>query len=89
MELQHLFCLLLRLITSRIRTLNATTTEADLAKTARGDMDGFVPCTADQERLDRYNQRIAVEKRNRAAILEGAQQYDSADLSTGLPGTTP
>ena len=52
--------------------------KANLTKTPRADMGGFVPCEIDQERLQRYDQRTVVEKSNRAAILEGSERFDSA-----------
>jgi len=50
--------------------------KAQLEKLPRADMDGFVPCTKDSQRLDKYNKRTEIEQANRKAILQGRKVYD-------------
>ena len=50
--------------------------KAQLAKTPRADMDGFVPCPEHRRRLVKYRHREAEELRNRRAIREGKKAYD-------------
>jgi hypothetical protein len=47
-----------------------------LLQTPRADMEGFIPCEGDRERLAKYEQRRRIEQRNRAAICEGQKVYD-------------
>ena len=47
-----------------------------LKKTPRADMDGFVPCEADRAREERYQRRLAAERRAYDAIREGRRLYD-------------
>ncbi len=47
-----------------------------LAKTPRADMDGFVPCEKDRQRLAKYDRRAAIELKNREAIQQGRKVYD-------------
>jgi hypothetical protein len=47
-----------------------------LQKLPRADMDGFVPCEKDRERLAKYDLRAQIERDNRKAILEGRKLYD-------------
>ena len=42
----------------------------------RADMDGFVPCEKDRQRLQKYNRRTRIELDNRKAIREGRRMYD-------------
>jgi hypothetical protein len=48
----------------------------NLKKVPRADMDGFVPCKKDCQRLEKYNHRAQIELDNRKAILEGQRLYD-------------
>jgi hypothetical protein len=63
-----------------------------LKQTPRGDMEGFVPCEKDRQRLARYEERAAVERRNREAIRTGGAEFDDARTPpengscTALPG---
>lgn len=50
--------------------------KAELLLTPRLDMDKFIPSTADQKRLDKYQHRQDEEMKNRSAILEGQKHYD-------------
>lgn len=47
-----------------------------LEKLPRADMDGFVPCVKDTQRLEKYDRRVEIEQANRKAILEGEKVYD-------------
>ena len=47
-----------------------------LKTTPRADMEGFVPCEADRAREERYQRRLAVERRAYDAIREGRRIYD-------------
>jgi hypothetical protein len=47
-----------------------------LQKVPRADMDGFVPCEKDRQRLEKYDRRVQIEAENRKAILEGKKLYD-------------
>ena len=47
-----------------------------LRKNPGPDCDDFVACPVDQWRTDKYEQRKAVEMRNRQAVREGARVYD-------------
>ena len=49
-----------------------------LEKRPRADMEGFVPCPADQKREEKYARRRSIELRNRAAIRNNEKVYDSA-----------
>ena len=51
-----------------------------LRKRPRADMAGFVPCQKDRERVAKYEERQAIEKRNREALDRGKKLYDR-DLS--------
>ena len=44
----------------------------------RADMEGFVPCPADQKREEKYARRRSIELRSRAAIRNNEKVYDSA-----------
>lgn len=50
--------------------------QTKLAAQPRADMEGFVPATADRERLTRYGARAAIEQRNRQAVINGERVYD-------------
>ncbi len=50
--------------------------KANLAKTPRADMEGFVPCEKDRDRLRKYEKLRGFEMRNRAAIRAGKKVYD-------------
>ncbi|MBW8016670.1 MAG: hypothetical protein FVQ82_10815 [Planctomycetes bacterium] len=50
--------------------------KAQLEKLPRGDMDGFVPCAKDSQRLQKYNKRVEIELQNRKAIRQGKKIYD-------------
>ena len=47
-----------------------------LQERSRADMPGFVPCTKDQEREKRYQERLAHERRVYEAIRKGEKMYD-------------
>ena len=47
-----------------------------LKTTPRADMDGFVPCEADRAREERYQRRLAQERRVYDAIRSGRRIYD-------------
>ncbi|MDP6525900.1 MAG: hypothetical protein QGH15_16915 [Kiritimatiellia bacterium] len=47
-----------------------------LQKVPRADMDGFVPCEKDRQRLAKYENREKIELTNRKAILAGKKVYD-------------
>ena len=47
-----------------------------LKKVPRADMDGFVPCEKDRQRLAKYAKREEIEIANRKAILKGRKLYD-------------
>ena len=47
-----------------------------MRKTPRADMTGFTPCEADRLRNEKYEQRAAIERRARAAIVKGEKVYD-------------
>jgi hypothetical protein len=47
-----------------------------LQEIPRADMAGFVPCESDQKRIAKYEERAAVEKMVRAAIVGGKKVYD-------------
>jgi hypothetical protein len=47
-----------------------------LKTTPRADMDGFVPCEADRAREERYQRRLAAERRVYDAIRAGRKVYD-------------
>jgi len=47
-----------------------------LKKVPRGDMDGFLPCEKDRERLAKYDDRARIEMENRKAIREDRRLYD-------------
>lgn len=42
----------------------------------RADMEGFVPCKEQQIQLQKYNNRLAIEKENNKALSEGKLVYD-------------
>jgi hypothetical protein len=50
---------------------------AQLAQRPRADMPGFVPCPTDQRREEKYLDRRQIELRNRQAIREGRDVYDT------------
>jgi len=50
--------------------------KAQLQKVPRADMDGFVPCEKDRQRLAKYDRRADIERENRKAILTGKKLYD-------------
>lgn len=50
--------------------------KAQLEKTPRADMDGFLPCEKDRQRLEKYDRLSIIELENRKAILEGRTIYD-------------
>ena len=50
--------------------------QEQLQKLPRADMDGFVPCQKDRQRLQKYDRRAWIELENRKAILEGRKVYD-------------
>ena len=47
-----------------------------LKMTPRADMEGFVPCEADRAREERYQRRLAVERRAYDAIRSKRRIYD-------------
>jgi len=47
-----------------------------LQKMPRADMDGFVPCEKDRQRLEKYHRRAEIELKNREAIRQGKKLYD-------------
>lgn len=53
-----------------------------LLQTPRADMEGFIPCEADQARLIKYEQRRRIEQRNRDAIRDGQKVYDQDSAAT-------
>lgn len=48
-----------------------------LKKNPNPDSPGFVACEADQQRERKYQQRVEIELRNRAAIRDGRKVYDA------------
>ena len=50
--------------------------QAQLLKVPRADMEGFIPCAKDRERLEKYERRAQIELENRKAILKGRKIYD-------------
>ena len=48
-----------------------------LQKVPRADMDGFVPCEKDRQRLAKYEKRVQIELANRKAIMNGKKLYDT------------
>lgn len=71
-----------------LQTLDATSAEyqealriiragqAQLQTLPRADMDGFVPCEKDRQRLEKWNRRVRIERANREAMLAGRNLYD-------------
>lgn len=56
-----------------------------MKKVARGDIvEGFAPCTTDQQRNQRYSFRKEVEAKVRAAIQNGRKLYDADFDYTGV-----
>ena len=50
--------------------------QEQLQVTPRADMDGFVPCDMDRQRLEKYDRRARIELDNREAIRQGKKVYD-------------
>ena len=50
--------------------------QEQLQKLPRADMNGFVPCQKDRQRLQKYDRRAWIELENRKAILGGRKVYD-------------
>ena len=48
------------------------------------DSPGFVACEADQQRERKYQERAAIELRNRSAIRDGKKVYDIPAGTSGL-----
>jgi len=47
-----------------------------LEKRPRADMEGFVPCEKDRQRIAKYQYRVRIEMANRKAIREKTKVYD-------------
>lgn len=50
-----------------------------LHETPRADMQGFVPNEQDRAQLEKYNERLEQEEKNRQAISDGSLYYESGD----------
>lgn len=51
--------------------------QSRLLETPRADMEGFVPCKEEQKQLNKYMERLEIEKENNKAISEGKLIYDT------------
>ena len=50
----------------------------------RADMDGFIACEKDRQRIEKYDLRAQIELKNREAIREGRKLYDKDVGYNGL-----